>query len=619
MTPPGEGSLPPSFRPGSGRDGSAGTRRPLPPVETESASRLGRSPASSHRQPRSAPAGDVARPGPSATPRPRTGRGDRGGRTVESGQTHTGQAGSAMPPTRRAPGRRSPRSDVPLRELPVDERPRVLPEHRPAVRRSVLPTGDMSSPQRRPYAARPDVSDGSIHAGQRRSLSAGGGRGTPATGERVSGSSVSRPNGGYSRSYARSGSSVVPLGQSSPQTERTRAVPDRASAPALYAPRPSDGTGQSHGDSDRQWRPIPGQARRQQPGETDSPWQVTDSSQDPHQPVPGSGGAHGRGRRRRRHRVRTVISALVAVMLVAVALAGWRMWSLARQVDEKIGRVEGLELTQDTSDGETWLVVGSDARGAGSGSVQDATEGARSDAIMVVNKAPDGQESVVSIPRDTFVQIPGFGGNKINASYAYGGPALLVQTVEGLTGLTVDHYAEVGMGAVESLVDAVGGVNVCLDYDVDDRDSGLVWDTSQGTCQDVDGRKALAYSRMRKSDPTGDIGRGLRQRAVVSAVVSKAASMSTLTSPSRQDALVEAGTDVMAVDPNAGVTDLAKMALVYRAAGKAGLTGAPPIESLDYEPGGIGAAVLLRDTTAPEFFQRLKAGTLTPADFQQAR
>ncbi|WP_257210672.1 hypothetical protein [Actinomyces ruminis] len=123
---------------------------------------------------------------------------------------------------------------------------------------------------------------------------------------------------------------------------------------------------------------------------------------------------------------------------------------------------------------------------------------------------------------------------------------------------------------------------------------------------------------MRKSDPTGDIGRGLRQRAVISAVVSKAVSTSTLTSFSQQDTLVDAGTQALTVDENASMVDLGKMLLAFRSASNAGLTGAPPIASLDYEPGGIGAAVLLEDTTAPEFFGKLREGTLTTADFNQS-
>ena len=107
-----------------------------------------------------------------------------------------------------------------------------------------------------------------------------------------------------------------------------------------------------------------------------------------------------------------------------------------------------------------------------------------------------------------------------NAAYALGGPQLLVQTVEELSGITVDHYVEVAMTGVQELTDAVGGISLCLDYDVQDQLSGLNWTAG---CKDgVDGTTALAFSRMRYSDPLGDIGRTQRQRQVVGSIISQA-------------------------------------------------------------------------------------------------
>ncbi len=295
-------------------------------------------------------------------------------------------------------------------------------------------------------------------------------------------------------------------------------------------------------------------------------------------------------------------------------LVGVRVATLWSKVNNSLHREDVLSGAPNTP-GDTWLIVGSDSRA--DGTLNDNTEGARSDSIMVLHKAENGTAALVSLPRDTYVEIPGYGANKINTAYSYGGGALLVQTVEGLTGLTIDHYTEVGMGGVVSLVDAVGGVKVCLDYDVEDADSGLVWDTSRGTCQQIDGTKALAYSRMRKSDPTGDIGRAGRQRAVLSKLVGKAASPSTLTSFKRQNALTKAGTDALTVDQDAGVVSLTQMLLAFRSSSSKNLTGAPPIADPAYEPGGIGQSVLLQDVTAPEFFQKLRAGKLTKDDFQQ--
>ena len=125
---------------------------------------------------------------------------------------------------------------------------------------------------------------------------------------------------------------------------------------------------------------------------------------------------------------------------------------------------------------------------------------------------------------------------------------------------------------------------------------------------------------MRKSDTTGDVGRGQRQRAVISAVVSKAAAPSTAFSFSRQDALVDAGTNALTVDRSAGTMSIAQMVLAFRSASDGGLTGAPPIEDPAYSPedADIGETVLLRDTTAPDFFSKLRDGKLTAADFNQS-
>ncbi len=307
-------------------------------------------------------------------------------------------------------------------------------------------------------------------------------------------------------------------------------------------------------------------------------------------------------------------SAVLAVILITLCGYTWHLWNKA---SDQLRRVDALSSMADTP-GETWLIVGSDSRA--DGAIADTTTaGQRADSVMVLHKAENGQASLTSLPRDTYVNIPGYGEDKINASYAYGGAKLLVKTVEGLTKMKVNHYVEVGMGGVKNVVDAVGGVEACLDYDVDDHDSGLIWNTAQGKCQQVNGEKALAFSRMRKSDPTGDIGRGLRQRAIISAAVKKAMSPSTLLNPSATSKLVDAGTGSLTVDKDSGVWDIGQMVLAFRAASNDGLTGAPPIEDPDYEPGDVGSTVLLVDTTAPIFFGKVRDGRLTASDFNQAK
>ena len=326
-----------------------------------------------------------------------------------------------------------------------------------------------------------------------------------------------------------------------------------------------------------------------------------------------------------------LLSVLAIFLVLTLATGGLALWvrhSIASGIEfiaDPFAGIPARAPQQKVAAGEepavNILVLGTDSRTSASDPSQWKEGAQRTDAIMIVQVSGDRKTvSVMSIPRDSWVEIPGHGQGKINAAYSFGGPKLLVQTVEKLSGLTVDHYVEVGMTGVSQMVDAVGGVNVCLDYDVADEDSGLVWDTSQGTCQTVDGTKALAYSRMRKSDPTGDVGRGQRQRAVISAVVSKAAAPSTAFSFSRQDALVDAGTNALTVDRSAGTMSIAQMVLAFRSASGGGLTGAPPIEDPAYSPedSDIGETVLLRDTTAPDFFSKLRDGKLTAADFNQS-
>lgn len=322
-------------------------------------------------------------------------------------------------------------------------------------------------------------------------------------------------------------------------------------------------------------------------------------------PQPPAGGGRTAGARRRARRLPIVV-ALVLALLMAWPF-GLMAWA-----NGKIVHTSALSGAPGTP-GTTYLLVGSDSRA--DGTVTDGAAGQRSDTILVLHVASNGQAAMISLPRDTYVQIEGYGGNKLNASYSFGGGPLLVSTVESLTGLTVDHYVEIGMGGVVTVVDAVDGVDLCLDYDVNDDLSGLVWTAG---CHDVDGSTALAFARMRYSDPLGDIGRQTRQRQVVAAVVREAATPATALNPVQQVRLIDAGTGALATDAATGIVDLARLALAFRSAtGADGITGAPPIADFDYHPGGVGSTVLLDEALGAQFFQRLRDGDLTSADIQQ--
>ena len=310
-------------------------------------------------------------------------------------------------------------------------------------------------------------------------------------------------------------------------------------------------------------------------------------------------------RRKRRH---PILTTLCLILVLVLAWGAFLMWD----ANTNMGRVSALSGAADTP-GTTYLLAGSDSRA--DGAVQDGfNESERADSIMLVNVAPNGQKVALSIPRDTYAEIPGVGWDKINASYAYGGPQLLVETVEKLTGLTVDHFVQIGMGAVPDMVDAVGGVELCYDNDADDQYSGLKWTAG---CHTVDGTTALQFSRMRYQDPEGDIGRTKRQRQVISKVISAAASPSTLVNPAKTLRVERAGSKSFTIDEDSTVVTVASLVWALRSASSTQMMGVPPIESLNFTTNAGASAVLLRDTTADDFFAKLRAGTLTTSDLNQ--
>ncbi|MGI3783677.1 MAG: LCP family protein, partial [Janthinobacterium lividum] len=269
------------------------------------------------------------------------------------------------------------------------------------------------------------------------------------------------------------------------------------------------------------------------PGHRGVPPQGPGGPSEPGGPEGPGGPAGGPKRPRKRHPVRNFFRAvLVLVLLAVVWLVGVPAYAWSQ-----VGRVDDTPSGKRPGDqpGETFLLVGSDSREGltkaqqkklGTGSVA----GQRTDTIMLVIKPVTGKPVLVSLPRDSYVDVPGHGQNKINAAYAIGGPDLLVQTVEQSTGLRVDGYAEVGFGGFVAVIDALDGIRMCIPAAIKDTDSHL--DLKKG-CQTLDGTTALGYVRMRKADPRGDLGRVERQRQMLAAVAKKAASPATVLDPFR--------------------------------------------------------------------------------------
>jgi LCP family protein required for cell wall assembly len=280
--------------------------------------------------------------------------------------------------------------------------------------------------------------------------------------------------------------------------------------------------------------------------------------------------------RRRGRTVRRVLLALLVVWVIFLVAVPLWAWSKIEKVD-----AEPAERPADQP-GTTYLLVGSDSR-------EDLSEeerqelatgnvaGQRTDTILLLHTG-DGPTLLMSIPRDSQVEIPGQGEQKINAAYGLGGPELLVQTIEENTGIRVDGYVEIGLGGFVDVVDSVGGVEVCPDEAVQDIKAGL---DIQAGCQELDGPDALGYARTR-AFATGDLQRVQNQREVVGAIADKALSPWTLLNPWRYFQLASSGADSVSIGEDVGPVDLARFAYALgRATGGGGLTCTVPIADLE--------------------------------------
>ena len=309
-------------------------------------------------------------------------------------------------------------------------------------------------------------------------------------------------------------------------------------------------------------------------------------------------------RPRRRSRIpRPLRLGATLVVLVLVIVLGWGA-GLTMWANSRIEHVDALSGAEDTP-GTTYLIAGSDRR-EGNSVAEDGTKGARADTMMLLHKAPGGNSYLVSLPRDTLVDIPGHGTYKLNAAFSFGGAELLVETVEEFTGLTVDHYVEVGFDGVSDVVDSVGHVNLCIDQDVDDERSGL--SMTEG-CHDVGGEQALAFVRARYFDPTADMGRQERQQQFVGALMDRVTTPSVMLNPLAQVRVAGAGSQALLTSDGTGIVDVARMALTARSAMSSGSTPVIPIEDPQYRTDHSGVAILTDDQDIAAFFASIGDGT----------
>ena len=237
------------------------------------------------------------------------------------------------------------------------------------------------------------------------------------------------------------------------------------------------------------------------------------------------------------------------------------------------------------------------------------TDGQRTDSMMLLYKPGSGKSAMISLPRDSWVEIPGHGHAKLNAAYSWGGAPLLIKTIESSTGIRIDGYLEVGFLGVVEAVDAVGGIEVCPESAIKDEDAHL--DLPAG-CQTLNGKNALGYVRMRKSDQTGDIGRMTRQREVIGKVAKKAMNPLTLINPISYWKLNMAAAHTLGRGSDTGLGEVLGGAGVFlSSATGSGYSLSVPIS--DANASRDGQSVMLWDKEASkEVFDSVIAGNTEP-------
>ncbi|GGW66812.1 transcriptional regulator [Streptomyces xantholiticus] len=270
---------------------------------------------------------------------------------------------------------------------------------------------------------------------------------------------------------------------------------------------------------------------------------------------------------RRRIKVGSIV-VLVAVLGTAIGTYFWADSKVRREVD--LSKVIERPAEGDCT---TYLIVGSDSREGLSADDKKrlrtgSAEGKRTDSMMILAACGSGN-TMVSLPRDSDVEIPTFVGSesgktfpgtgrrvKLNAAYAEDGPELLVRTVEHNTGLRIDHYAEIGFAGFANIVDALGGVEMDIEKGFKDKNSGADFEAGKQT---LDGEQALAFVRTRYAFAGSDLDRTKNQQKFLSTLANQAATPGTVLNPFKLYPTLGAGLDTLVVDKDMSLWDLGSM------------------------------------------------------------
>lgn len=311
-----------------------------------------------------------------------------------------------------------------------------------------------------------------------------------------------------------------------------------------------------------------------------------------------------RDRKARRHRMVLLVTGLMSALTLLISGSAWVLTSY---VSSSLGRINAGTSGTPSSGPVNILVAGVDTRDGLTRRqeirlhVGDAIS-TNSDTLMLVHiPASHDSVQVVSIPRDSWVNIPGHGMSKINAAVGLGGPQLMVKTVEQATGMQINDYIEVDFMGFVKVIDALGGVNICVPYAVDDPDSGL--DISAGM-HHVDGVTALEFARDRHSFALSDLQRIKDQQQILSSLFTEATQAGVLANPVRLQQVLSSVTSAIKVDQGFDLVRLAQELRGIRPSDVSFTT--VPLSSINYITPTGESAVLWNQKQAAALFSWLR-------------
>ncbi|MGW7536912.1 LCP family protein [Amycolatopsis sp. NPDC054798] len=398
-----------------------------------------------------------------------------------------------------------------------------------------------------------------------------------------------------------------------------------------YPPR----NGQGDRRPARSWQDQPGRGPARRPGPPPRSRREPQASGPPRRPGPPP------HRRSRRGGLRGAKIALTVVSLLVMGLTGYAWASLQ-------GLVNGLSYSDVIGDGaggdkpadgaRDILLVGLDSRTDAQGNplspellaqlrAGESDGELNTDTLILVHIPNDGSKAVaLSLPRDSYVDIPGYGKHKINSAYAramlqarkdlqaqgvtdpkeidvkanQAGAKLLIATIQELTGSTIDNYAAINLLGFSDITKAIGGVDVCLNNNVDDDYSGANFTKGQHT---ISGVEALEFVRQRHGLPRGDLDRVVRQQVFMAGMARKVLSAGTLTDPGKLNSLIDAIKKSVVLNQNWDIFSFAQQ--------MKGLTGGQlefrtiPVDNVEYRTPNDGVAVKVDPAKVKAFVQGL--------------